>query len=318
MGKKSRSRRAPEPAADGTGPRQPCPCGSGRRYKACHGSGDGAAPYVVRTFAGLPGECDWVALREFVPAGIAPLTLQAGAFDGAAESVHVSMVSVLPGIAPALRRDDGDEVWVAAQVTHQSADPSRDFCAALGLALDAAAGESVVMAELPGPGLRLQDVVAADSDFTVRVLDGFDFWFDGVDDSDGTAASTLETLNASIDPSSRLSSVDGAFWTAVAAKEHLRWVMPYDEEALLTALARLHVAGADRLTPDSRLVGSFRAHGLLVPVWDLPAGTGADALEEPAAAFQARLDDALADSAALTSDQRAARHGLASRQLTIR
>ena len=210
--------------------------------------------YVVRTFAGLPGECDWVALREFVPAGIAPVTLQAGAFDGAAESVHVSMVSVLPGIAPALRRDDGDEVWVAAQVTHQSADPSRDFCAALGLALDAAAGESVVMAELPGPGPRLQDVVAADSDFTVRVLDGFDFWFDGVDDPDGTAASTLETLNASIDPSSRLSSVDGAFWTAVAAKEHLRWVMPYDEEALLTALARLHVAGADRLT--ARLHGS--------------------------------------------------------------
>ncbi|HSS67964.1 MAG TPA: DUF5926 family protein, partial [Nocardioidaceae bacterium] len=217
-----------------------------------------------------------------------------------------------------LRRDNGDDVWVAAQVTHQSADPSRDFCAALGLAIDADAGESVVMPELPGPGPRLQDVVVADSDFTVRVLDGFDFWFEGVDDTDGTAASTLETLNSSIDPSSRLSSVDGAFWTAVATKEHLRWVMPYDEEALLTALARLHVAGADRLTPDSRLVGSFRAHGLLVPVWDLPAGTGAEALEEPAGAFQTRVDDALADSAALTSDERAARHGLASRQLTIR
>jgi hypothetical protein len=317
MGKKSRSKRAPEQSADGIGPRQPCPCGSGRRYKACHGSGDASTPYVARTFAGLPGECDWVALREFVPAGIAPLTLTDDAFDGAGSMARVSMVSVLPGIAPALRRPDGD-VWVAAQVTHQSADPSRDFCAALQLALEAAAGDSVTMADLPGPGPRLQDVVAADSTFVVQVLDGFDFWFEGVEDSDGSAASTLETLNASIDPTARLASVDGAFWTAVSTKEHLRWVMPHDEEALLSGLARLHAAEADRLTPDSRLVGSFRAHGLLVPVWDLPAGTGAEALEEPAAAFRDRLDDALADSAALTPDQRAARHGLASRQLTIR
>ena len=62
-------------------------------------------------------------------------------------------------------------------------------------------------------------------------------------------------------------------------KEHLRWVMPHDEEVLLTALARLHVAGKDRLVPDSRLVGMFRAHGLLAPVWDLPVGTGAEVLE---------------------------------------
>jgi hypothetical protein len=318
MGKKSRSRRAAEPTVEGVGPRQPCPCGSGRRYKACHGSRDGGAPYVARSFAGLPGECDWVALREFVPAGIAPLTLKDGAFDGAAASTKVSMVSVLPGIAPALRRESGDEVWVAVQVTHQSADPSRDFYEALRLALGASAGDSVAMPELPGPGPRLQDVVDADSDFVVQVLDGFDFWFDGVDDEDGAAASTVETLNSSIDPTSRLSSVEAAYWTAVSTKEHLRWVMPHDEEALLTALARLHAAAADRLTPDSRLVGSFRAHGLLVPVWDLPAGTGAEAIEEPAAAFTERLGDAMADASALTSEERAARHGLASRQLTIR
>jgi hypothetical protein len=317
MGKKSRVKRAPTLASDEVGPRQPCPCGSGRRYKACHGSGDGAAPYVARSFAGLPNECDWVALREFVPAGIAPLALAAGAFDGAAGSAGVSMVSVLPGIAPALVRDDGD-VWVAAQVAHQSADPSRDFYEALRLALDASPGDSVVMPDLPGPGPRLQDVVDADATFSVQVLDGFDFWFDGVDDTDGSVASTLERLNAAIDPTTRLSSVEGAYWTAVATKEHLRWVMPHDEEALLTALARLHVAGADRLTPESRLVGSFRAHGLLVPVWDLPAGTGADAVEEAAPAFEMRLAEAFDESRTLTSDERSARHGLASRQLTIR
>ena len=34
----------------------------------------------------------------------------------------------------------------------------------------------------------------------------------------------------------------------------------------------------------------FRAHGLLVPVWDLPLGTGAEALEEPAAELLAALE----------------------------
>jgi hypothetical protein len=62
----------------------------------------------------------------------------------------------------------------------------------------------------------------------------------------------------------------------------------------------------------------FRAHGLLVPVWDLVAGTGPDALEEPAAAFGAALDEALASDAPLTGQERAARAGLANRQLTLR
>ena len=150
------------------------------------------------------------------------------------------------------------------------------------------------------------------------MLDGYDFWFEGVEDADGTIAATLENLNSSIDPTSRLSSVDAAYWTSVGTKEHLRWVMPHDEETLLDALARLHAAGADQLLEDTRLVGSFRAHGLLVPVWDLPVGTGAEAIEEPAAAFAARLGEALAESAPLTDEERSARNGLANRQITIR
>ena len=60
------------------GPREPCPCGSGRRYKACHGRAAKAAAvqFVPRPFEGLPSEGDWVALREFVPAGLAGLTLR--------------------------------------------------------------------------------------------------------------------------------------------------------------------------------------------------------------------------------------------------
>ena len=49
--------------------------------------------------------------------------------------------------------------------------------------------------------------------------------------------------------------------------------MPHDEDTLLDALARLHAAGADSVGEGSRYVGSFRAHGLVVPVWDLAEGT---------------------------------------------
>jgi hypothetical protein len=312
MGKKSRTTAATT-TAEGISPRQPCPCGSGKRYKACHGNAAGEAPYVVRTFEGLRGECDWVALREFVPAGTAPLTLAEGAYDGAANGRNVIVTSVLPGIAPALVRDNGD-VWLATQVAHQSSDPSRDFAEALRLGLESEPGDSVVMSALPGPGPRLQDVLDPSADFVVTVLDGYDYWFEGVDDDEGAIAATLENLNSSIDPTTRLSSVEAAYWTSVGTKEHLRWVMPHDEESLLDALARLHAAGADQLLDGSRLVGSF----LLVPVWDLPVGTGAESIEKPAAAFADRLGDALAESTALTDAERSARNGLANRQITIR
>ena len=49
MGKRSRTKARDHVAAEGeVGPRQPCPCGSGRRYKACHGSAAGRAGGVRR------------------------------------------------------------------------------------------------------------------------------------------------------------------------------------------------------------------------------------------------------------------------------
>ncbi len=87
---------------------------------------------------------------------------------------------------------------------------------------------------------------------------------------------------------------------------------------MLDALARLHAAGRPQLVEDSRLIGSFRALGVLAPVWELPADTEAADVEKPAADFAAALDKALAASTPLTTEERAARAGLASRQLTIR
>jgi hypothetical protein len=308
MGKRARAR-AKATTDPAVGPRQPCPCGSGKRYKSCHGSADGSTPFVARTFEGLPAECDWVAMREFVPSATAPLTLRGS-------DRQVLLCTLLPAAWPAMVRPDGT-VWVGLQVQHSSGDVSRDVAFALQGALAAEPGTTVAVNALPGPGDRLQDLVEQDT-LDVTVHDGFEFWVGDVDDPTGQVAASLEQANAAATPTRRLASVEGAYWCDVTTKEHLRWVMPHAEEQLLTALARLHVRHADGLGDGSRLVGSFRAHGLLVPVWDLPAGTGAKALEEPARRLAERLGDALADHSALTTEERSARAGLANRQLTIR
>lgn len=319
MAKKSRKNRDVAPPAEGeVGPRQPCPCGSGKRYKACHGAAGGAVtPFVARPFEGLAGECDIIALRELVPAATAPLTLAEGV-PGAGSRV-VKLCTMLPVAAPAMVRDSG-EVWLGLQVQHSYGDPSRDLAAVLLTALEQAErGESgiVGLTSDPGPGPRLQDLVANTS-LDVTVHEGFEFWVADVEEHPEEFAAALEQANDTIHPTERLEGVEAAYWTNVGTKEHLRWVMPHDEDALLTALARLHAAGKDGLVEDSRFVGMFRAHGLLAPVWDLPVGTGAAALEEPARRFAADLEEALAQTSELSAEERSARAGLANRQVTIR
>ncbi len=261
-------------------------------------------------FAGLAGECDLVALREFVPSGTAPVQVLGH------EDRDVMLGTLLPGAAPAMVREDGT-VWLGMQVQHGFGDASRDLAAALLTALESEPNQVVDVVDDPGTGPRLQDLLV-DVPLEVTVHEGFEWWLTGVEDPDGSLAAALENANSVVNPTRRLASVEGAYWCDVSTKEYLRWAMPQDEDRLLDALARLHAAGNDRLVGDSRMVGMFRAHGLLVPVWDLVSGTGADPLEEPAAAFATALDAALAAAEALTGDERAARAGLANRQLTLR
>jgi hypothetical protein len=311
MGKRSRVKNRTDVPAGEVGPRQPCPCGSGRRYKACHGNPDGPPQvFHARPFEGLAGECDLIAMRELVPAATAPVTVREHA------DRPVQLCTLLPGAAPALVRDDGS-VWLGLQVQHNFGDPSRDLAAVLEKALATEESGAVGLTESPGDGPRLQDLLT-DEPLQVTVHEGFDFWVADVDDPTGTVAASLEQANAAALPTARLTTVDAAYWTSVGSKEHLRWVMPHDEEKLLSALARLHAAGKDRIAEGARLVGMFRTHGVLVPVWDLPVGTGPEALEEPAEAFGKELEAALADDSPLTGDERSARSGLANRQLTIR
>lgn len=311
MGKKARvkARSVESTRSEGeVGPRQPCPCGSGRRYKSCHGSPGGApVTWSARPFAGLEGECDLVAMREFVPAATAPLRL-------ADSDREVLLCTLLPGAAPALVRESG-AIWLGLQVQHAYGDPSRDLAAVLTAALEAAPGDVVGLTTDPGDGPRLQDLVTGGLDVTVH--EGYDFWLDDVEDTDGSAAAALEQADLSAAPTARLDGVGSAYWTAMGEREFLRWVRPEDEDTLLDALARLHAAREDHLVEGARLIGMFRAHGVLTPVWDLPPGTGSEALAGPVAEFDRRLGETLADARPLHTAERAARSGLASRQVTL-
>ncbi|OKJ34477.1 MULTISPECIES: DUF5926 family protein [unclassified Streptomyces] len=297
------------------GAREPCPCGSARRYKACHGraAAQAVAELVHRPFEGLAGECDWVALRELVPAATVELTLKGGLPDGVPS---VTLATVLPMAWPALRRDDGS-VLLGLQNDTPSGDLSRDLADTLRQALAAEPGSPVTARRAPADGPRLQDMLDPDAAFEPAVHPGFEFWVPDAENAAPEVSASLERANEAAIPTARLSGVDAAYWCETPEKNHLRWVMPHPEEQLLDALARLHAAGASSLGEGTRLVGSFRAHGLMVPVWDLPSTMGAAECEKPAAEFAERLADALASDAPLTAEERRARGGLTNRQVTL-
>ena len=316
MAKKNRAKnRDAEPTAPGeVGPRQPCPCGSGKRYKACHGAPGGGTVFVKRPFEGLASECDLVAMRELVPAATAVLPL-----TGEHADRSVRICTLLPMAAPAMVRESG-EVWLGLQVQHNFGDPSRDLAAVLLAALEAEPGTPLVgLTEPPGNGPRLQDLLAdgADGQLRIEIHEGFDYWVSDVEDSPELAAA-LEEAQGATAPTARLASVSAAYWTHLGDKEFLRWVMPEPEDDLLDAFARLHVAGDDRVVDGARLIGMFRAHGVLAPVWELAPGTGVEGVEDGAAELRTRLDAALAADTDLTTEERSARAGLANRQVTIR
>ena len=281
-------------------------------------SGRSAAPkrekvrdvFVPRPFAGLVDEVEWVALRELVPAASAPLKLAPDLVERYGDR-PVTLATVLPMAWPAMTKPDG-RIFIGLQRHVQSGDVSRDLAVALLRALETEPGGTVSVPALPGVGPRLQDVLA-DGPLEITVHDGFDFWLDEGAGDDPTVQASLERANSSIYPTVRLAAARGAYWCGLPDKAHVRWVLPDDEDRALDALARLAGAGELPLADGTRFAGMFRAHGVLVPVWDLPAGPAAEEWEAPLAAFAKRYADAPLDAAA-----RRAKQGLLGRQLTLR
>ena len=314
MAKKTRVRDAG--ATPGENPRRPCPCGSGKRYKACHGAGDDVI--VPRPFEGLAAECDLVAMREFLPSATAPLPLRDPS------EAPVTLATVLPGACAALVRPKG-EILLGMQVQTRSGDLSADLGKALAWARQAEPNSSLPVV---GPGLgeglaRLQDELDPAASLELTLHSDFSWWVYPNEDGSPPSAevtATLERANAVIMPTEPIvaDGVHAAYWVDTGSKAHLRWVRPEPEDALLTALARLQARGELALNTDSRYAGSFRAHGLLVPVWDLDRELHVKEWTEPVAAFAVALEAALADESPLTDPERRARDALAGKQVTLR
>jgi len=294
-------------------PRSPCPCGSGRRYKACHGKVAARAEHtrVVRPFAGLAAEPEWVAMREIVPAATAELSA-AGDHVGR----RVTLCSVLPMAWPALVRQDGS-VMLAAQTQTSSGDASRDLGDALSQALAAEPGTSIPPRPLSPTAPCIQDLVDTTIPLHVVVHSRFDFWFESTDDVDDGTKASLERADAAVMPTARLATVEAGYWMQIGGRRQLRWVLPGGEDRVIDGLARLQVGAGLAMGEGSRYLGSFRAHGLLVPVWDLADDVEVDHVEEPAAEFLTRLDEALSVNTPLEGAERRARESLLARQLTM-
>jgi hypothetical protein len=316
MAKKTRVREAAA-TSPGENPRRPCPCGSGKRYKACHGAGDDVI--VIRPFDGLAAECDLVAMREFLPSATAPLPLRTPS------EVPVGIATVLPGACAALVRPNG-EIMLGMQVQTRSGDLSADLAKALVWARTAEPDTSLAVV---GPGVgggeltRLQDELDPKATLELTLHSDFGWWVYPAEDGSPPSAevtATLERANAVIKPTEPVvaDGVHAAYWVDTGSKAHLRWVRPEPEDTLLTALARLQARGELALSADARYAGSFRAHGLLVPVWDLDRELHVKEWTEPVAAFAIALDAALADTAPLTDAERRARDALAGKQVTLR
>ncbi|GGK93805.1 DUF5926 family protein [Mangrovihabitans endophyticus] len=271
--------------------------------------------YVARPFEGLADEAQWIALRELVPAASAPLRVkpEVAAEHGDREIV---LSTVLPMALPAMVRQDGT-AFVGLQRHVQSGDVSRDLAAAILAALGTEPGDTVAVPALAGPGPRLQDVLD-DGPLDVTVHEDFGYWLDAEQAGDPNVSASLERANASIYPTVRMSAAHAAYWCRVPEKSHVRWVLAEPEDTALAALARLSAAGDLRLGDDTRFAGMFRAHGLLVPVWDVPRAPEASDWEAPLADFAKRYADTLADTTPLDSAARRAKQGLIGRQLTLR
>lgn len=267
-----------------------------------------------RPYKGLAAEADLVALQEFVPSATATLDVS---------GTPVTLATVLPGAGAALVRsaEEGGERVVALQVQSHSVNPGRDLAYALNWALNAEQGASLGSTAADGSQPELSTLIGADAELDITAHDNFNWWFP----SGMTSPQIQEALsraNSAVIPSSHISAPDlpGSIWwvNPGGGKAHIRWVRVEDDErALLDALARIAARGELTLGEGTKFAGTFRTHGLIVPVFDLdpevPADSYADALTQ--------LNDAIlkeySNDSQLTSDERKQLENIKSRQVTI-
>lgn len=261
--------------------------------------------FVERPFEGLSCESDLVAMREIIPCA----RMNARTKDG----VEFDIVSLLPDGQGAMVRGDG-RIMVGMQTRFHSGDLSHDVGGALQAALDAK-DEGIVAFDVRDPAPRLQELL--ESAEPMELCDDFSFWFDPTEEMSEDIRSTMEQTRNELIPTQEVPGAPGMYWCEMN-RNFVRYVTDEDENKLFTALARMQVAGDAHVGEGSRFVGAFRACGLAIPVFELAEGVSADDVSEPAQNFISKLEDALNATEALTHDERRAKQGLVSRQVTIR
>ena len=280
------------------------------------------APFVARPFEGLADEADWVAMREILPAATATVTVQvpegtqSGGREVPAGEHAVRLVTVLPAAMPAVHRESG-EVLVALQSRTSSGDASRDVAQAILTALASEPGTSVnsvrpATADTP----RLQDLLVEGQRLEVQVEEDFGFWLG--DDATEEQRAALQDMNENAVPMARVEGAPSAYWCHMTGRSYIRWILGEDEDTALEALSRLAAADEHTVGGDTELLGAFRAAGLLVPVIEVPADSKADDHASALGELQGRYEKAVATDTDLTAEERRARNGLVSRQVTLR
>jgi len=267
---------------------------------------------VLRPFEGLPNERDLVAMRQLIPA--ATMTARTSAAHG---GVDVVLATILPMAWPAVRRSDGT-ITLGIQASIPGGDLSRGLGQAVKQALEAEAGTPITTVALDDDSPRLQEILDLDGDFAITIRETFDFWVDPGAERTAEVERSIKQANESIMPTAAVAGLPHAYWVDAGPKEHLRWVLDAPEDQVIDAVTRLHARRASAIGEDTKYVGSFRAEGMTIPVWDLPTGFGTAGVEAEAEAFRTRFEEALETQEPLTALERRARGGIVARQVTLR
>lgn len=279
-------------------------------------------PFVERPFAGLAIERDLVAMRELIPC--ATLTARTGSEHG---KVEFDFVTLLPDGAPAMVREDG-RILVGLQTRFNSGDLSHDLAGALvaAIAMEDSGETGVVKFDVRDAAPRLQDVLDpsyfkdgpdAKPVQHMQILEDFEYWFNPEEELDADMLTALAQNREDMVPTEEVPGVVGMYWCQMN-NNFVRYVTKIDEGPLFTALARLQAGAKANLGENSKFVGAFRACGIAIPVFQVDAELSAQDLEGAAATFKADLAEAMANQDVLTDEERRARAGLISRQVTIR
>lgn len=269
---------------------------------------------VARPFEGMDAEAKLVAMHTILPAATlaAKTTEQYGSRD-------FYFATLLPDAAAAMIRRDG-VILIGLQRRSKTRDAAHDLGVALVAALDrakkveeGAAEPGLVPVDVRDAGPRVVDMVESTGEF--KLFHEMSFWV-ADDESDQTVLDAVHKTSEELVPTEAILGVEDSYWHHMG-EYYVRWVRTEDEHDLFSALARLQAARELSLGMGDSFIGAFRADGISIPVFEFPGKVEPAELTEPIKQLNQKLEAALANTEPLTDDEKRARAGLVSRQVSV-